>query len=155
MRLRCTSLIACSVERLRAELERPVLLQHLAAPMLAFVPQDPPEFPAVWTPGDYRARLLVGGRIPIGVHTLSPQPLPPDSSPLVWHDAGHSGLIRVWDHQVTIVEVHGMTRYTDLVEVHAGLLTGVAWLFAKAFYTHRQRRLNRLAAAGFDYHRAR
>lgn len=155
MRLRCTSLIACSVDRLEAELQRPSLLQHLAAPMLAVVPADPPEFPSVWTPGDYRARLLVGGRIPIGVHTLSPQPLPPGSDPLVWHDAGHSELIRVWDHQITIVDVHGMTRYTDLVEVHAGVLTGVAWLFAKAFYTHRQRRLSRLAAAGFDYDRAR
>ncbi len=154
MRLQCTSLIPCSPARLGSELERPVLLQHLAAPMLAFVPLDPPEFPAVWSPGEYRARLLLGGRIPLGVHTLVPQPLPADAAPLVWHDAGHSGLIRVWDHQITISDVHGMTRYTDLVEIHAGVLTGVAWLFAKVFYTHRQRRLNRLATAGFEYGRA-
>lgn len=154
MRLQCTSLIPCSVERLGSELARPALLQHLAAPMLAFVPLAPPEFPAVWSPGAYQARLLLGGRVPLGVHTLAPQPLPPDSAPLVWHDAGHSGLVKVWDHRITIVDVHGMTRYTDLVEVQAGVLTGVAWLFAKVFYAHRQRRLNRLAAVGFDYGRA-
>jgi hypothetical protein len=45
----------------------------------------------------------------------------------------------------------GMTRYTDEVEIHAGLLTVPAWLFALAFYGHRQRRLNRLVAAGFAY----
>ena len=44
-----------------------------------------------------------------------------------------------------------MTRYTDVVEVHAGPLTSGRVLFAKAFYAHRQRRLSRLVASGFDY----
>jgi hypothetical protein len=46
---------------------------------------------------------------------------------------------------------HAMTRYTDQVEIHAGLLTVPAWLFAQAFYLHRQRRLNRLVATDFTY----
>jgi hypothetical protein len=32
-----------------------------------------------------------------------------------------------------------MTRYTDDVEIHAGPFTVPAWLFAQAFYFHRQR----------------
>ena len=70
---------------------------------------------------------------------------------LVWHDAGYSDLIKVWDHKIRLEDFHGMTRYTDEVEVRAGPLTGPAWLFAYAFYTHRQRRLNRLVASGFAY----
>jgi len=44
-----------------------------------------------------------------------------------------------------------MTRYTDHVEIRAGLLTVPAWLFALAFYLHRRGRLNRFVAAGFAY----
>jgi hypothetical protein len=35
--------------------------------------------------------------------------------------------------------------------VRAGPLTVAAWLFACAFYSHRQRRLSRLVATGFAY----
>jgi hypothetical protein len=60
-------------------------------------------------------------------------------------------LIRVWDHQIVLEDFLGMTRYTDEVEIHAGPPTVPTWLFALAFYGHRQRRLNRLVAAGFAY----
>ena len=63
---------------------------------------------------------------------------------LVWHDAGYSDLIKVWDHKIVLEPFHGMTRYTDQVEIIAGPLTVAAWLFAKVFYAHRQRRLSRL-----------
>ncbi len=151
MRLECTSLLACPVEAIRAELDKPALLQHIAAPMLIFQPVEPSTFPARWSPGKYRATLLVGGRVPIGEHTLNPQPLPPDSEAVVWHDAGYSDLITVWDHTIIVEDFYGMTRYRDQVEIHAGLLTVPAWLFAQLFYRHRQRRLNRLVAARFDY----
>lgn len=154
MRLECTSLIACPVARLRAELARPELLQHVAAPMVVFVPIEPPRFPAAWAPGRYRTRLLIGGRVPIGIHTLNPQADLDEAAGEVWHDAGFSDLIKVWDHRILLVEVHGMTRYTDRVEIRAGALTGPAWLFAKTFYTYRQRRLDRVVASGFDYARA-
>lgn len=159
MRLECRSLIACPVDRLRDELERPALFHYVTAPMLSFDPVDPPEFPDPWRPGKYRARLLVGGRLPIGEHTLNVLDIDvqaldgqaESAEGRVWHDAGYSDLIALWDHTIVLEEVHGMTRYRDLVEIRAGLLTVPAWLFALAFYTHRQRRLNRLVTAGFDY----
>ena len=60
-------------------------------------------------------------------------------------------MIRVWDHKIRLADFHGMTRYTDEVEVHAGPLTIAAWLFALVFYIHRQRRLRRVVASGFAY----
>lgn len=144
-------MLACSVDRLRAELDRPALLHYVAAPMLTFVPVDPPQFPERWSPGKYRARLLVGGRLPIGEHTLNPRAELPGH--LVWHDAGYSDLIQLWDHAILLEDVSGMTRYRDQVEIRAGLLTVPAWLFAQVFYAHRQRRLNRLVSIDFDYAR--
>ena len=89
---------------------------------------------------------MLGVVLSIGEHTLDLQMAPTNGPGLVWHDAGYSDLIKVWDHQIRLEDYYGMTRYTDEVEVHAGLLTGPAWLFAYAYYTHRQRRLNRLVA---------
>jgi hypothetical protein len=151
MRLRCTSLLPCSVERLAAELDRSALLNHISWPMLMFVGLDPDPLPERFTARRYLTRLLIGGRLSIGEHTLDLQPDSGLDADLVWHDAGYSPLIKVWDHKVRIADFHGMTRYTDEVEVQAGPLTIAAWLFASAFYRHRQRRLRRLVAAGFAY----
>ncbi len=132
------------------------LLDHLASPMLVFRPVDPPQARERWHLGPHRFRLLVGGRLPIGEHTIDVQRVVADTAgvgadPVVWHDAGYSDLIRVWDHRVELEDTYAMTRYTDVVEVHAGPLTIPAWLFARAFYAHRQRRLRRLVAGGFAY----
>ena len=121
-----------------------------------FEPVEPAEPVERWSIGTYRFRLLVAGRLPIGEHVINVQRTVADpeevgTSPVVWHDAGYSDLIRVWDHQIVLEDFLGMTRYTDHVEIHAGLLTVPAWLFAQVFYLHRQRRLNRLVAAGFAY----
>lgn len=151
MRLRCTSLLPCSAERLADELSRSALLNHISWPMLVFVGLDPDPLPERFAAGRYLTRLLIGGRLSLGEHTLDLQDDPAPDPGLVWHDAGYSPLIKVWDHKIRLADFHGMTRYTDEVEVRAGPLTIAAWLFASAFYRHRQRRLSRLVATGFAY----
>lgn len=146
MRLRCSSLQACGRDRLAAELTRPVLLCRVAWPMLTFTPVDPPVLEDRWAHKPYVFALRLAGRVAIGEHTIVPRP--PGPRPEVWHDAGHSDLVSVWDHRIELSEFHGMTRYADVVEVRAGALTPVAWAFASLFYRHRQRRLNRLVARG-------
>ena len=146
MRMRCSSLQACGRERLAAELTRPVLLCRVAWPVLTFTPVDPPVLEDRWAFKPYVFVLRVAGRISLGEHTIDPQsPSGPDE---VWHDAGHSAVVRVWDHRIELADHFGMTRYTDVVEVRAGVLTPVAYVFAQLFYRHRQRRLNRLVAHG-------
>ncbi len=156
MRLRRSCLLPCSMDRLASELGRPALFHYLASPMLVFDAVEPADASARWSPGKYRFRLLLGGRLPIGEHVVNLQRTLQDAAAaegklVVWHDAGYSDLIRVWDHQIVLEDFLGMTRCTDEVEIHAGPLTVPAWIFALAFYGHRQRRLNRLVAAGFAY----
>jgi len=150
-----TSTLPCPAERLSAELGRPALFLHVTARLLVFQPVDPPTAAEVWTPGVYRFRLLVGGRVPLGEHTVDARQVgvadPGVVAPQqVWHDAGYSALIKSWDHKI-ILEPGGSTRYTDQVEIYAGLLTVPAWLFAHLFYRHRQRRLAEVVVADFDY----
>jgi len=151
MRLRRRSLLACSVEQCLTEVAKPASLVYVAAPMLMFVPLDPGELGDAWEPGAHRVRLLLGGRVPVGEHTLHISAEPQGPSGTVFHDAGYSDLIETWDHRIILDDFLGMTSYTDLVEVRAGLLTPAVWLFAWVFYGHRQRRWQRLVASGFEY----
>ena len=146
MRLRCSSLQSCGRDRLAAGLTRPVLLCRVSWPLLTFTPVDPPVLEERWSLRPYVFALRLAGRVGIGEHTIDPQPS--GGGDEVWHDAGHSALIRVWDHRIELQDHYGMTRCTDVVEVRAGALTPVAWLFAQVFHRHRQRRLNRIVARG-------
>ena len=51
-----------------------------------------------------------------------------------------------WDHRVREPPLgEGRCRYFDEVEIEAGPLTAVVWLFARWFYRHRQRRWQAVA----------
>lgn len=55
------------------------------------------------------------------------------------------GLVRVWNHRMRVEPVsEAGCLYADRIELHAGLLTPLVWLFAAAFDRHRQRRWRRL-----------
>lgn len=150
MRLRVSSVLPCAGATLSAELAKPERLNQLDGPVLRFVPVAPPFFPDRWAPGAYRTRLLVGGRLSIGEHTLQVERATADASGEIWHDAGFSDVIRLWEHKIVLADAGaGRTRYTDAADIHAGPLTPFAWLFAQVLYRQRQRQLARLVAAGF------
>ena len=56
----------------------------------------------------------------------------------------HNERIPVWDHKITLRDRGKKTEYTDEVEIRAGWKTIFIWLWAKAFYAHRQRKWVRL-----------
>jgi hypothetical protein len=70
---------------------------------------------------------------------------------LRFETAGHSALIPVWDHLITIEPQQDGVRHRDQVEVSARVLTPLICMFAQIIYRHRQRRWLRLASNGFDY----
>lgn len=51
------------------------------------------------------------------------------------------GLVRRWNHCMRVEPVgDSKCRYTDHIDIHAGLVTPLIWVFAVAFYSYRQRR---------------
>jgi hypothetical protein len=53
--------------------------------------------------------------------------------------------VQVWNHDIRLIEKdENHTQYTDRVEIHAGWKTAFIWLWANAFYRHRQRKWIRL-----------
>lgn len=51
------------------------------------------------------------------------------------------GIVRIWKHHMQVEAIHSnLCRYTDRIEIQAGLLTPAVWLFAILFYRYRQMR---------------
>lgn len=153
MRMTLTTEFACPPETVWAQVHRPALLHWIARPLLRFTPRDPRPWPARWRPGRYRTGMWAFGVIPLGGQWVGiefPEGETLNNGRGVLRDNGSGTLIRVWDHWIFVEDLGaGRTRYTDRVDVKAGLLTPFIWLFARVFYGHRQRRWKRLIAQGF------
>jgi ligand-binding SRPBCC domain-containing protein len=153
MRVTLSTTITMPPEEVWRRILTPDLLLQVAAPMVRFRFPDG-RVPDRWIEGQrYLVSLAILGVLPFGKQWIVPTiHVDPETA---WtkklRDNGHSALIRRWDHWITVVpDADGNTRYTDDVEVDAGILTPFIWLFAQAFYRHRQRRWRALArdAAG-------
>jgi hypothetical protein len=152
VRVKLSTILDVSADRAWAEVQTSRLLDYVAWPLQAFEPLDPPALPDVWEEGRYRVRLRMFGLIPIGSQwiVISVPSRGPERYQV--RDNGHGSIVSRWDHLITIEPISASRcRYTDEVEVEAGLLTPFVWAFARVFYSHRQRRWRRLVATSFDY----
>lgn len=131
-------------------LQKPRLLFFVARPILRFTPVDPPDFPERWIAQDYTVRLWFLGVLPLGRQIIGLSHPPAEGDVRFIRDNGRSAIIRRWDHLISIAPENGGTRYTDRVEIAAGLLTPFIVMFAHVFYRHRQRRWRHLVANSFE-----
>lgn len=133
------------IEQVWATLKRTDLLMHVAAPLIRFRPIDPSALPDTWSDGRFRVAMLLLEVLPLGRQWIdvSTPPAPsfavdPEHTRCI-RDNGTGDLVKVWDHWILVrPNADGSTHYRDRVEVRAGLLTPLIWLFAQAFYRHRQ-----------------
>ena len=140
MIVRKSSVFPASREAVFEKLQKPEMLQYIAKPYAAFEPVGVEE-PA-WKAGStsaYRVRLF--GVIPFGTHTIHILRFDPESV------SSHEGNehVPVWNHDITMIPLDAYhTKYTDQVEIRAGWKTVFVWLWAHAFYAHRQQKWIRL-----------
>ena len=143
MIVRNTSLFPARREAVFEKLQRLDTLQYIAAPYASFVPVNE-STDLVWRVGStsaYRFRLF--GFIPFGTHTICIERFDIDGI----QSREHNEHVQVWDHKITLRDVDGQTEYADEVEIRAGWKTPFIWIWAKAFYAHRQRKWIKLLKA--------
>lgn len=126
------------------KLQRPETLQIIAKPYVAFEPAGNAE--DEWAVGGTTSwRLRLFGFIPFGTHTIRILRFDPEE---ISSREGNSH-VPVWNHDILLVPAdENHTEYTDRVEIRAGWKTIFIWLWAKAFYAHRQRKWIRLLKEG-------
>ena len=150
MQLQLETRLPCSYAEAVAQMKTPRLMMHIAKPLIRFDPVEGTTIPSVWEEKTYWFRLQLFGVLPFGQQAISIS-LREEPGVFRVHDAGFSRLIKTWDHRITIEDHPDGVRYRDSVDLDAGLLTPVVWLFSQVFFRHRQRRWRQLAQAGFVY----
>lgn len=139
-----TSVFPAPRDAVFQKLQRPETLQTIAKPYVAFEPVD--NATAVWTVGgksSYRLRLF--GFIPFSTHTIWIVRFDPEK---ISSREGNRH-VPLWNHDILLVPAdENHTEYTDRVEIRAGWKTIFIWMWAKAFYAHRQRKWIRLLKEG-------
>jgi hypothetical protein len=156
MRVQVSTKLDCASQQVWREVQTSRLLEHISAPLLTFEPLDPPVLPTVWEKRRYVVRMKLFGMLPLGRQAIE------ISTPLIDYtsgrqmyqirDNGYGDLIATWDHLISICEAaDGRTHYTDRIDIRAGVLTPLIWLFAQVLYRHRQRRWRRLVGTNFAY----
>jgi hypothetical protein len=100
--------------------------------------------PETWQEGvTVRRRLLLCHLLPAWVHEIRIARI--DDLKREFQTAERGGLLRAWNHTIRVEpDDGGRCRYTDRIEVRAGIWTAVAWLIAQVFFRYRQMRLRRL-----------
>ena len=139
-----TSVFPAGRDAVFQKLQKLETLQYIAWLFATFEPVD--NAVPTWTVGgtfSYRFRLF--GVIPFGTHTIHIVRFDPES--IRSREANEH--VPVWNHDIIMEPVDANhTEYTDRVEIRAGWKTAFIWVWANAFYAHRQRRWIRLLRDG-------
>ena len=128
------------------ELQKTSSLMHVAAPILIFKPEKSAQLPLKWGIDKlYRLRIYAFGIIPLGKHRIVVKKIDHRRKEILTNESGF--LTKRWDHFVQVEKIDEATvRYTDQIEIQAGILTVFIWLFAHLFYRRRQRKWKLLMA---------
>lgn len=150
MRTCITTTLDCSKDRVWQEVKTSRLLEYVAAPLIVFEPLQPICFPQVWEEGRYLITMKLFGWLPFGRQWMVISIPQADEQVYQIRDNGYGDRIARWDHRITIQDApDGKTSYTDQVDIEAGLITPLVWLFSQVFYRHRQRRWRNLVKHNF------
>ena len=144
--------LACAATRAWQEVQRPRLLNYVAAPLLKFTPLRTRGFPETWEEGDFFVAMFGFGFLPLGLERIGISTGMDTEGVFHLRDDGGGTLVKGWDHLITIrPDGDKKCLYRDTVDISAGALTPFVWIFAQLFYRWRQHRWRSLVAADFQY----
>lgn len=142
MKASISTTLVCQAETFWRYILKPKSLRYVASPIVKFFPcQGEPD--STWVEGKlYEFRLFFLGLLPLGRHQI--QLVEIDMAENVIRSRESGQLAKVWNHTIRFCNLdHTTMRYTDEIEIRAGLLSFPIWVFAQFFYRHRQRRWKR------------
>jgi hypothetical protein len=145
MRVLVESDLPCDADRAWAAVQTTALFHEVVRPLVDVRPLPGETWPERWAVGTpLRCRSYLFGVVPLGTRTLVFESIDPAAREIRTHE--HDALVRRWDHRIAVRPVGpGHCRYSDEVEIEAGLLTPAVWLFAQWLYRHRHRRWRAVA----------
>lgn len=134
-----SSVFPASPEQIWSQLVKVETLQYIAAPYASFRPVNSDES-MTWQKGAVsRFYLRIFGFISAGVHEIRVKEF--NKTTYTIQTVESNKTVPVWKHKIVLKPIDTLsTCYTDEVELYAGWLTCIVYLWSKMFYRHRQRK---------------
>lgn len=139
MKARITTKLNISAENVWQLVKKSSTLVFVTKGLLSF--SDSSHFPAEWAENKtVISRLKFFGLISAWNHQIYFQKVSDSELEIITEEQG--GIVSKWEHRIKISSMNEETAslYTDEVEIEAGLLTPVVWLYANFLYRYRQLR---------------
>ena len=145
MRVVVESVLPCRPELAWEEVQTSRLLVEVARPLVVIRPLPGERLPDRWhSGGTVGCRSYLFGVVPLGTRGLNFERVDPSTREIQTRES--DSLVRRWDHLIRIGDAgEGHCQYRDTIDIEAGWLTPLVWLFAQWFYRHRQRRWRAVA----------
>jgi hypothetical protein len=87
--------------------------------------------------------MLLFHVIPLSHHTIHLVGMDPQTRTIRSHE--HGGMLKTWNHTLHVEPLPGNTcRYSDTIDIDAGLFTPLVAAIAIGIYRYRQRRWHKL-----------
>ncbi len=122
------------------EVQKSSLLEFVCKGKLKFKPVES-DFPKYWKKDmNIKTKMLAYGFIPFGgIHSIKLIEVNPENFSVLTNEK--NSIIKIWNHGI-YMEKMGPTKikYTDEIELYAGILTNFIVKWAESFYIHRQKR---------------
>lgn len=137
-----TSIFPASRKLIFSRLLKLETLRYIAFPYATFTPVDVNDS-FKWNTGTKSSYLFkLFCFIPMGIHTI--QIISFDEERGVVSHEGNK-FVPIWNHEIFLEKLDDEhTKYTDRVTIKAGWKTFFVWLWANAFYRHRQNKWKKM-----------
>ena len=137
MNVRKSSIFPADINKVFLLLQQFDTLQFIAAPFATFESLSE-KSEITWKAGAvFSFAFKLFGSVSLGEHQISVVRFDKDG---IYTNEGNS-FCPIWNHRINLVEIdESHTQYTDEVEIDAGWKTPFVYLWAKAFYSHRQKK---------------
>lgn len=135
--------LEASADVVWAAVMTPHAFVHVVGGVLRFPPAE--RMDRAFAVGDVlEGWLLVGGLLPVSRHRIEVVDVDHARRRALTDERG--GLVRTWRHELRVRPIDDATcRYTDRIDIDAGVVTPVVVGFARLLFAYRQRRWRRLA----------
>lgn len=143
MKVTVSTALNCSASLAWNLVEKSSTLVYVAWP-LAHIESINESFPERWTQGStILCRSYLFGFIPVGTRQIFFEKINSVTRQIQTRES--DTLVKHWDHLISIIP-NGelMCIYSDEVEIDAGIITPLVWLWANWFYKHRQSRWKKI-----------
>ena len=139
-RLTVSSELNIDIHKAWNEVQKSSLLEFVCKGKVRFKPVDS-EFPKLWKKDMIiRVKMLVYGYIPFGgIHTLKFITIDPENFTVLTNEK--NSIVKIWNHGISMEQIdENRIKYTDEIELYAGILTNFIMKWAESFYKYRQKR---------------